>query len=67
MTKVTVDEVEYDTDNMTDDQKNILNVLNKGSNSMGLLEHITQCVNAIQQIKVTELKKSLEVDDDKSD
>jgi hypothetical protein len=67
MTKVTVDEVEYDTDNMTDDQKNILNVLNKGSNSMGLLEHITQCVNAIQQIKVTELKKSLGVDDDKSD
>ena len=67
MAKVTVDEVEYDTDNMTDDQKNILNVLNKGSNSMGLLEHITQCVNAIQQIKVTELKKSLRVDDDKSD
>tara|TARA_R110000737_G_scaffold207240_1_gene225316 strand:+ start:341 stop:544 length:204 start_codon:yes stop_codon:yes gene_type:complete len=67
MAKVTIDEVEYDTDNMTDDQKNILNVLNKGSNSMGLLEHITQCVNAIQQIKVTELKKSLEVDDDKSD
>ena len=67
MTKVTIDEVEYDTDNMSDDQKNIINVLNKGSNSMGLLEHITQCVNAIQQIKVTELKKSLEVDDDKSD
>jgi len=67
MAKVTIDEVEYDTDNMTDDQKNILNVLNKGSNSMGLLEHITQCVNAIQQIKVTELKKSLGVDDDKSD
>ena len=67
MAKVTVDEVEYDTDNMTDDQKNILNVLNKGSNSMGLLEHITQCVNAIQQIKVTELKKSLGVKDDKSD
>jgi len=67
MAKVTIDEVEYDTDNMTDDQKNILNVLNKGSNSMGLLEHITQCVNAIQQIKVTELKKSLGVKDDKSD
>ena len=29
MAKVTIDEVEYDTDNMTDDQKNILNVLNK--------------------------------------
>jgi hypothetical protein len=67
MTKVTVDEVEYDTDNMTNDQKNILNVLNKGSNSMGLLEHMTQCVKAIQKIKVNELKKSLGVKDDKSD
>ena len=67
MAKVTIDEVEYDTDNMTDDQKNILNVLNKGSNSMGLLEHMTQCVNAIQKIKVNELKKSLGVKDDKSD
>ena len=66
MTKVTIDEIEYDTDNMTDDQKGIINVLNKGSNSMSLLEHITQCVNAIQQLKLTELKKSLEVDDDKS-
>lgn len=64
MTKVTIDEVEYDTDNMNDDQKVILNTLNKGSNSIGLLEHMIQCVTAIQKIKITELKKSLEDNDD---
>ena len=53
MTKVTIDEVEYDTDNMNDDQKVILNTLNKGSNSIGLLEHMIQCVTAIQKIKIT--------------
>ena len=65
MTKVMINEVEYDTDNMTDDQKNILNVLNKGSNSIGLLEHMTQCVNAIKQIKIKELKKLLEDNNDR--
>jgi len=64
MTKVTIDEVEYDTDNMNDDQKVILNTLNKGSNSIGLLEHMIKCVTAIQKIKITELKKSLEDNDD---
>ena len=29
MTKIIIDEVEYDTDNMNDDQKVILNTLNK--------------------------------------
>ena len=66
MAKITIDELEYDTDNMTDDQKEIISVLNRGSNSLGLLNHVVQCVNAIQQIKVTELKKSLE-DDPKDD
>lgn len=64
MTKIMIDEVEYDTDNMNDDQKVILNTLNKGSNSIGLLEHMIQCVTAIQKIKITELKKSLEDNDD---
>ncbi len=66
MAKITIDELEYDTDNMTDDQKEIISVLNRGSNSLGLLNHVVKCVNAIQQIKVTELKKSLE-DDPKDD
>jgi uncharacterized spore protein YtfJ len=64
MTKLTLDENEYEIDDMTDDQKEILNILNVGSNASALLNHITQCVTAIQQMKTNELKQSLEGSED---
>jgi hypothetical protein len=64
MTKLTLDENEYEIDDMTDEQKEILNILNVGSNASALLNHITQCVTAIQQIKTNELKQSLEGNED---
>jgi uncharacterized spore protein YtfJ len=64
MTKLTLDENEYEIDDMTDEQKEILNILNVGSNTSALLNHITQCVTAIQQMKTNELKQSLEGDKD---
>ena len=64
MTKLTLDENEYEIDNMTDEQKEILNILNVGSNASALLSHISQCITAIQQMKTTELKQSLEGDKD---
>ena len=68
MTKLTLDENEYEIDNMTDEQKEILNILNVGSNASALLSHISQCITAIQQMKTTELKQSLEgAEDDQSE
>ena len=64
MTKLTLDDKEYEIDDMTDEQKEILNILNLGSNSANLLNHMAQCVNAIQQMKTNELKQSLEGDKD---
>ena len=64
MTKLTLDENEYEIDDMTDEQKEILNILNVGSNASALLSHISQCVSAIQQMKTNELKQSLEGDKD---
>ena len=64
MTKLTLDENEYEIDDMTDDQKEILNILNVGSNASALLSHISQCVSAVQQMKTNELKQSLEGDKD---
>ncbi len=64
MTKLTLDDKEYEIDDMTDEQKEILNILNLGSNSSNLLNHMVQCVNAIQQMKTNELKQSLEGDKD---
>jgi hypothetical protein len=60
MTKLTLDDTEYDIADMTDDQKEIINILNVGSNASALLNHITQCVQAVQQLKTNELKSSLE-------
>ena len=62
MTKITLDDKEYDTANLTDEQNQIVNILNVGTNSVAILDHVTQCVRAIQQIKTSELKKSLEND-----
>jgi len=64
MTKLTLDDKEYEIDDMSDDQKEILNILNLGSNSSNLLNHMIQCVNAIQQMKTNELKQLLEGDKD---
>ena len=60
MTKLTLDDKEYEIDDMNDDQKEIINILNVGSNASALLSHISQCVSAIQQMKTNELKQSLE-------
>lgn len=60
MTKLTLDDKEYDIEDMTEEQKEILNILNLGSNASALLNHITQCVQAVQQMKTNELKSSLE-------
>tara|TARA_R100000541_G_scaffold26703_1_gene36078 strand:+ start:451 stop:660 length:210 start_codon:yes stop_codon:yes gene_type:complete len=62
MTKITLDDKEYDTANLTDEQNQIVNILNVGTNSVAILDHVTQCVRAIQQMKTSELKKSLEDD-----
>jgi len=62
MTKLTLDDKEYDTANLTDEQNQIVNILNVGTNSVAMLDHMTQCVRAIQQMKTSELKKSLDGD-----
>ena len=68
MTKLTLDDKEYEIDDMNDEQKEILNILNVGSNASALLSHISQCVSAVQQMKTNELKQSLEgAEDDQSE
>ena len=47
MTKLTIDDKEYDLETFTEEQHKILGVLNLGQNSVGLLNHMLQCVQAI--------------------
>jgi len=60
MTKLTLDDKEYEIEDMTDEQKDILSVLNLNSNSSTLLSHMLQCVESVRAVKVAELKESLE-------
>mgnify|MGYP003149757331 FL=1 len=60
MTKLTLDEKEYDIESMTDEQKEMLNVLNLGQNSIRLLNHMMRCVQSVQQATTAQMKNSLE-------
>jgi len=60
MTKITIDDKEYDSDNLSEDQNKIIQTLNVGQNAITLFNHMLQCADAIQTIKTKELKDSLE-------
>lgn len=67
MTKITIDEQEFDTKDFTDTQNQIVSILNLGQNSITLIDHISQCVRAIQNMKTNELKDSLGIEDKAED
>ena len=60
MTKITLDDKQYDRKDLTDEQNGIVDVLNNGTSTIALLDHMTQCVNAVQKAKSAELKQLLE-------
>jgi DNA-binding phage protein len=67
MTKITIDEQEFDTKDFTDAQNEIVSILNLGQNSITLIDHMVQCVRAIQNMKTNELKDSLGIKDEAED
>ena len=64
MPKITIDNIEYEVKEDDKKKMELLNVLSLGSNSLNLLNHISQCVNVIQQGTTQELKISLGVKDE---
>jgi virulence-associated protein VapD len=59
MTKITIDDTEYDQDKLSEDQLTEVTTLRNGQNALSLLDHITQCVQAVQTMKLDKLKESL--------
>ena len=66
MTKVTLNDVEYDTENFTEDQNKVLAELVKNNNVKTNLEYQLYSLNLIADLLLNKLKKSLveEVKDD---
>ena len=59
MVNITIEGPDYDTDNMTDEQKELIEVLRINTTTSNLVGHMLQCVNAIGRVKVDELRASL--------
>lgn len=59
MVKMTIEGTDYDTDNMTNEQKELVEVLKVNTTTSNVIGHMLQCVNAIGRVKVDELKASL--------
>tara|TARA_S200002703_G_C3639434_1_gene196298 strand:+ start:162 stop:380 length:219 start_codon:yes stop_codon:yes gene_type:complete len=63
--KVTIDNKEHEVDENNTELVGILNTVKLGDNSLGLLNHIIKCVDAVHQGKVNELKNALGDNDGK--
>ena len=57
--KITVEDKEYEIDEKNEDIMGVVRTLTTGSNSLHLINHIAQCVQAIQNTKTDELKLKL--------
>tara|TARA_R110000765_G_C18855194_1_gene599409 strand:+ start:367 stop:567 length:201 start_codon:yes stop_codon:yes gene_type:complete len=59
MTKLNIDDKEYNTETFSDEQNQLLSTINLGQNAETLINYIHQCVQSVQQTKITELKETL--------
>ena len=67
MTTVSINDVEYDTENMTDEQLKTVQLLQQNLVSVNMLDHWLQCVKFVGEIKTRELNKSLSDDQEKKE
>jgi len=59
MTKLTLDDVEYETDDFTDDQKQMVNEVTFNSNTQTQLKYQLQGLIVMNEMLVGKLKESL--------
>ena len=59
MTTVTVNDKDYDTDNMNEEQQELVKLLQQNAITLNMLDHQMQCVCAIGKVKSEELHQLL--------
>ena len=59
MAEVKINDRQYDTDSMTEEQLGLLNVLQQNAITLNMLDHQMQCVRAIGKVKSEELHQLL--------
>tara|TARA_R110000823_G_C15893717_1_gene496234 strand:+ start:158 stop:367 length:210 start_codon:yes stop_codon:yes gene_type:complete len=63
MTTVTVDDKEYELETMTEEQQNIVTLLQQNSVILNQLNHQMSCVQAVGNMKTKELRESLGIEE----
>tara|TARA_R100000322_G_C5295753_1_gene153745 strand:- start:104 stop:316 length:213 start_codon:yes stop_codon:yes gene_type:complete len=64
MTKVVIDEVEYDTEDFTEDQNNVVAELQYNSNIQRQLTYQLNTVKTVGEVVLSRLKQSLTENED---
>ena len=59
MVKMKIEGTEFDTENMNEEQKELIEVLKVNTTTSNVVNHMLQCVNAIGRVKIDELKALL--------
>ena len=59
MVNITIEGTDYDTDNMTDAQNELIEVLKVNTTTSNVVNHMLQCINTIGRVKIDELKALL--------
>tara|TARA_R100001244_G_scaffold78490_1_gene61940 strand:+ start:196 stop:408 length:213 start_codon:yes stop_codon:yes gene_type:complete len=67
MTKITLDDIDYDTDDFTTDQSAVMKEIQLNGSSKGSLEYQLYCVNAQGDRLVNTLKASLTSNNEPAD
>tara|TARA_R110002153_G_scaffold63063_2_gene169388 strand:+ start:435 stop:632 length:198 start_codon:yes stop_codon:yes gene_type:complete len=59
MTTVTVNDKDYNTDSMNEEQQELVKLLQQNAITLNMLDHQMQCVRAIGKVKSEELHQLL--------
>lgn len=62
MTTVTIDDKEYELEKLTDEQREIVILLQQNTVILNQLSHQMGCVQAVGQMKTAELRQSLGIE-----
>jgi ATP-dependent helicase YprA (DUF1998 family) len=67
MTTITIDNVKHEEEDLTDDQKKLVQEVQINQNAITLLDHQLNCLKAAGTVKLAELRKILKPVEEKTD
>ena len=60
MNKIVIEDKENDLDLFSEEMQEEIKTLSVGQTSLNILKHITKCVDAVQKVKLKDLKQNID-------